>query len=679
MAPSLRIPVSYSLDEWQRQSNAVASGVEKLAKHAADQFSKLNADLVGLAKNTAGGAAMAYGQSAARTAVAFATAGAAVILTGKLIGAVIDQTREQLEKILQLADKAQSATVTPRFFQAFTAEAEKLKVPVSELEGALNNAFNATKGKSPIDVDAWSTGEEQVNSVEKALRVYNETVAKAAGQQLGGLIGFRDARNQEERIQAVLRAMVQLEDLGQKAAALDVGEKMFGGQFVDRIRQGKTSAAEMLATIQEVNSNSRTMFSNEIIQRAKQVDDELKRAYQTLDRELKPTWDSLADKMLSIKQLWADVINLMAKAASLFPASIMGGSNGGMLGKLQTELHNYEALGDSSLTSIPGLAWLGERENAARIARIQKLRENIEALLELQRESSTRGGFPTSRGTGPAPTPPKSGGDDSDTAAFDRAIDSANKHAAAMEADAKAVGLSEAAHARLRVEAALVEALLQDGVEDAGKYADQIAKVGERTQSAAQQLENAKTKFEGFNDTLKFAGGQIVDVLDQAMQKGADFGQIMEGVLRNLIKQMLLAAITGEGAFAKMFGTQGIGGGVGGIMSLFLSGRAAGGPVSSGRPYIVGEHGPEIFVPNMAGGVVPNAGAMAAAPVNVQLNVMNYGDSQVETRQKRNAQGGATLDVLIDRVTAANGNRMGTLTNRMLAGMGAEAPLNSRA
>jgi TP901 family phage tail tape measure protein len=55
-----------------------------------------------------------------------------------------------------------------------------------------------------------------------------------------------------------------------------------------------------------------------------------------------------------------------------------------------------------------------------------------------------------------------------------------------------------------------------------------------------------------------------------------------------------------------------------------LEGREKGGPVNAGQPYIVGEKGPELFVPRNAGGIVPNGygiggqiamgtGAMAAA------------------------------------------------------------------
>ena len=37
-----------------------------------------------------------------------------------------------------------------------------------------------------------------------------------------------------------------------------------------------------------------------------------------------------------------------------------------------------------------------------------------------------------------------------------------------------------------------------------------------------------------------------------------------------------------------------------------IPGLAVGGPASAGRPYIVGERGPELFVPGSNGNVVPN-------------------------------------------------------------------------
>ena len=41
-------------------------------------------------------------------------------------------------------------------------------------------------------------------------------------------------------------------------------------------------------------------------------------------------------------------------------------------------------------------------------------------------------------------------------------------------------------------------------------------------------------------------------------------------------------------------------------MGFNVGARAMGGPVTAGRPYVVGERGPELFVPNRSGGIVPN-------------------------------------------------------------------------
>ena len=44
--------------------------------------------------------------------------------------------------------------------------------------------------------------------------------------------------------------------------------------------------------------------------------------------------------------------------------------------------------------------------------------------------------------------------------------------------------------------------------------------------------------------------------------------------------------------------------------------RASGGPVDAGSAYLVGENGPELFVPQTSGAIVPNA--RPAITLNVQ-------------------------------------------------------------
>jgi len=61
-----------------------------------------------------------------------------------------------------------------------------------------------------------------------------------------------------------------------------------------------------------------------------------------------------------------------------------------------------------------------------------------------------------------------------------------------------------------------------------------------------------------------------------------------------------------------------IGGAIGG---MFGGGRAAGGPVSAGTTYLVGEKGPELFTPSRSGNIIPN-GSMGGGSnvINITVN-----------------------------------------------------------
>jgi hypothetical protein len=56
-----------------------------------------------------------------------------------------------------------------------------------------------------------------------------------------------------------------------------------------------------------------------------------------------------------------------------------------------------------------------------------------------------------------------------------------------------------------------------------------------------------------------------------------------------------------------------------GIAGVFGGGRAAGGPVSAGTTYLVGENGPELFTSSTSGTIIPN-GAMGGNTVNITVN-----------------------------------------------------------
>ncbi len=105
-----------------------------------------------------------------------------------------------------------------------------------------------------------------------------------------------------------------------------------------------------------------------------------------------------------------------------------------------------------------------------------------------------------------------------------------------------------------------------------------------------------------------------------------------------------IAAQALRGGLASIgIGGTGLGGGGLGLGSLIgsilgLPGRATGGPVSPGRPYLVGERGPELFVPTSAGQVDPGMGG-GARSVNVSIRVMApEGSSSPESLRRSSRQ-----------------------------------------
>ena len=64
--------------------------------------------------------------------------------------------------------------------------------------------------------------------------------------------------------------------------------------------------------------------------------------------------------------------------------------------------------------------------------------------------------------------------------------------------------------------------------------------------------------------------------------------------------------------------------------SLFGGARQRGGPVLPGHAYLVGERRPELFVPNQAGVIIPNAnGATAGPTIIIEVHGIVRGDSDI--------------------------------------------------
>jgi hypothetical protein len=153
------------------------------------------------------------------------------------------------------------------------------------------------------------------------------------------------------------------------------------------------------------------------------------------------------------------------------------------------------------------------------------------------------------------------------------------------------------------------------------------------------------------------------------------FADFLNGLAEQLAQTaaQMIAQYIAIGIARKFAGIATGGGGEGGGLAAFTGGftgsadpsarfgllptsnipfRANGGPVSGGSPYIVGEKGPELFVPGRSGSIVPNGAMAGETVVNITVNsngsgnTASRGDNSGETTRLAKMIEASTLAII---------------------------------
>ena len=149
-----------------------------------------------------------------------------------------------------------------------------------------------------------------------------------------------------------------------------------------------------------------------------------------------------------------------------------------------------------------------------------------------------------------------------------------------------------------------------------------VVRVRADTQGLSRDVEAMRAGIEGpLGDGAERAGRRIEQGLLRAVRTGKFGFEDLRRIALSVLDEIAGSALRGA--------MGGAGGGAGGLVNLGASlltsalglpGRATGGPVAPGRAYMVGERGPEVFVPTASGSVVAN-GAGGAREVRVAITV----------------------------------------------------------
>jgi lambda family phage tail tape measure protein len=112
---------------------------------------------------------------------------------------------------------------------------------------------------------------------------------------------------------------------------------------------------------------------------------------------------------------------------------------------------------------------------------------------------------------------------------------------------------------------------------------------------AITQIADAFKPYKMAQDAIAQTWGKIGNAVDEFVNTGKfKFSDFARSVIQDLAKMIIKAQI-----FKAIQATLG-------FFGFSIPGLATGGPAKANQPYIVGERGPELFVPKSAGTVIPN-------------------------------------------------------------------------
>lgn len=155
-------------------------------------------------------------------------------------------------------------------------------------------------------------------------------------------------------------------------------------------------------------------------------------------------------------------------------------------------------------------------------------------------------------------------------------------------------------------------------------YADLAANKLENVEPLVKVLpstDEIMKQLEGLQTPLRSITNEATELADSI---GASFGNAFQGLVtgtmnfKNAFRSMTNSIIS---ELMRIYVTEQIVKSISGFFkSVFaapLPGKAIGGPVQAGTPYMVGERGPEMFVPSRSGSIVPNNALGSGMTINV--------------------------------------------------------------
>ena len=166
---------------------------------------------------------------------------------------------------------------------------------------------------------------------------------------------------------------------------------------------------------------------------------------------------------------------------------------------------------------------------------------------------------------------------------------------------------------------------------------DSLSEAATATDKLNESTKDMRTNFERIGESI--ASG-VSDNIAAAIQGTKTLGEAAKSILNDLSSTLIKLGVN-----TILGGLTGGSSGIFGSLPMLLP-RANGGPVKKGGNFLVGEKGPELFVPKRSGTIIPNDKLAGGGSTNISVNVDASGSS-VQSNEQQGKELGRVISVAI--------------------------------
>lgn len=563
---------------------------------------------------------------------------AAAFVAFEVGSAVFSKAYADLQRLIDLGEKAQKLDVGAGFLKSFESLGPKVQATADQMDAALSKAASFLK---------MNWGQDN-NSLSKLFNDITATGAAGAGGLKSTALADT-ATTTEERIKAAVAGMKELDELGLHLASLKVGDAVFGPEFMERLRTGQTTIAQFSADLEAASQK-------EVLNQ-----DQVDRAI-ALNRAISDTKQAIADA-------WAVNVDFSAAATLL---------NEIWLKILQTVLYLVQTLNDAIssvtafgaavLSSIGGAFDVAYSKATALLSTLGIIAKQ-QAAVEVQGPPEAAGPAPqkiTGRDLGYVSTvvdgrkfdKPAAAAKQAKQAAteaissYDNLIQKTKDHIAELDLEAQYVGKDADAVIKLKLANQLARAAQKDGTEVTAEMRAEWDRLGDTLAASTKRLEESKRAFEQMKEGQRELASEFTDFADDLILGGKKMGEAFASLAKTLSSNALKAVISGEGPLAGLLGTAStekgqIGGLLGGRFNL--SSLFGGGSNAAGSP-LPGAQGPSMPSSSLFGGLFDSDKITSALGLGAETGI---GKALGDALKPQKAGGGILSSQLGSSLVAA--------------------------